>query len=47
MACLLPNPPDYAKVGGHWDVLATRTDHIKEGTLFVNEINGVNYGEVD
>ena len=45
MACLLPNPPDYAKVGGHWDVLATRTDHIKEGTLFVYIINDVSYGE--
>ena len=31
MTCLLPNPPDYAKVGGHWDVLTTRTVHIKEG----------------
>ena len=35
VACLLPNPPDYAKVGGHWDVLATITDHIKEGTVFL------------
>jgi len=29
----LPNPPDYAKVGGHWEVLASRTDHIKEGLV--------------
>ncbi|CAB4070119.1 UNC79 [Lepeophtheirus salmonis] len=33
MACLLPNPPDYAKVGGHWDVLTTRMTHIKEGLI--------------
>ena len=31
--CLLPNPPDYAKVGGHWDVITTRTNHIKEGLV--------------
>ena len=39
VACLLPNPPDYAKVGGHWDVLATRTDHIKEGTVFLSKVD--------
>ena len=31
--CLLPNPPDYAKVGGHWDIITTRTNHIKEGLV--------------
>ncbi len=31
--CVLPNPPDYAKVGGHWEILASRTDHIKEGLV--------------
>ena len=30
---LLPNPPDYAKVGGHWDIITTRTNHIKEGLV--------------
>nr|XP_045612898.1 protein unc-79 homolog isoform X4 [Procambarus clarkii] len=31
VACLMPHPVEYARVGGHWDTLATRTDHIKEG----------------
>jgi hypothetical protein len=31
--CLLPNPPDYAKVGGHWDIITTSTNHIKEGLV--------------
>ncbi|KAK7086039.1 Protein unc-79, partial [Halocaridina rubra] len=31
VSCLLPHPEDYARVGGHWDTLATKTDHIKEG----------------
>ena len=31
--CVLPNPPDYAKIGGHWDIIATRTNHIKEGLV--------------
>ncbi|XP_071543773.1 protein unc-79 homolog isoform X4 [Panulirus ornatus] len=31
VSCLLPHPVEYARVGGHWDTLATRTDHIKEG----------------
>ena len=26
VACMLPNPPDYAKVGGHWDVVLSRYD---------------------
>ena len=42
VACLLPNPPDYAKVGGHWDVLATITDHIKEGTVFLCNVERMN-----
>ncbi|XP_058465417.1 protein unc-79 homolog isoform X2 [Malaya genurostris] len=29
--CLLPHPPEYARVGGHWDSLASRTSHLKEG----------------
>ena len=28
---MLPNPPDYAKVGGHWDMILPKIDHIKEG----------------
>lgn len=31
IACLLPHPPEYARVGGHWDTLASRTNHLKEG----------------
>ncbi len=31
--CLLPNPPDYAKIGGHWDMLLPKIDHIKEGLV--------------
>ncbi|GAB0098713.1 protein unc-79 homolog [Sergentomyia squamirostris] len=30
-ACLLPHPPEYSRVGGHWDTLASRTSHLKEG----------------
>ncbi|KAG5670190.1 hypothetical protein PVAND_000469 [Polypedilum vanderplanki] len=29
--CLLAHPPEYARVGGHWDTLASRTQHLKEG----------------
>ena len=29
----LPNPPDYAKIGGHWDVILPRIDHIREGLV--------------
>lgn len=29
--CLLPHPPDYAKVGGHWDCWPSQTNQIKEG----------------
>jgi protein unc-79 len=31
ISCLLPHPPEYARVGGHWDTLASRTQHLKEG----------------
>ncbi|GAB6020639.1 hypothetical protein CHUAL_003310 [Chamberlinius hualienensis] len=31
VSCLLPHPPDYARVGGHWDTVTSRTGHIKEG----------------
>ncbi|XP_067614407.1 protein unc-79 homolog isoform X4 [Eurosta solidaginis] len=30
-SCLLPHPPEYARVGGHWETLASRTSHLKEG----------------
>uniref|UniRef100_A0A914UX21 Protein unc-79 homolog n=1 Tax=Plectus sambesii TaxID=2011161 RepID=A0A914UX21_9BILA len=29
--CLQPRPPEYAKVGGMWDKLSTRTEQIREG----------------
>ncbi|XP_038110172.1 protein unc-79 homolog isoform X9 [Culex quinquefasciatus] len=29
--CLLPHPPEFSRVGGHWDTLASRTSHLKEG----------------
>jgi hypothetical protein len=29
--CLLPRPPEYAKVGGMWDKLSSRQEQIKEG----------------
>uniref|UniRef100_A0A8D8RWG0 Protein unc-79 homolog n=1 Tax=Cacopsylla melanoneura TaxID=428564 RepID=A0A8D8RWG0_9HEMI len=31
VSCLLPHPPEYAKVGGHWDMLVSRTSHLKNG----------------
>ncbi|XP_014665214.1 PREDICTED: protein unc-79 homolog, partial [Priapulus caudatus] len=31
VSCLLPDPPEYARVGGHWDTLATATTRIKDG----------------
>lgn len=31
VSCLLPHPPEYARVGGHWDTLASRTSHLKDG----------------
>lgn len=31
ISCLLPHPPEYARVGGHWDTLASKTCHLKEG----------------
>ncbi|XP_023340707.1 protein unc-79 homolog [Eurytemora carolleeae] len=29
--CLIPEPEDIAKVGGHWEIIAPETYHIKEG----------------
>ncbi|KAF6029857.1 hypothetical protein EB796_011855 [Bugula neritina] len=31
LATLLPHPPDFAKVGGQWERLSSRTDQVKEG----------------
>lgn len=31
IACLLPHPPEHSRVGGHWDTLASRTSHLREG----------------
>lgn len=31
IACLLPHPPEYSRVGGHWETLAYKTTHLKEG----------------
>nr|XP_023011875.1 protein unc-79 homolog isoform X2 [Leptinotarsa decemlineata] len=31
ISCLLPHPPDYARIGGHWDTLSSRTTHLKDG----------------
>lgn len=31
ISCLLPHPVEYARVGGYWDTLSTRTTQIKEG----------------
>ncbi|XP_067215729.1 protein unc-79 homolog isoform X2 [Linepithema humile] len=31
ISCLLPHPADYVRVGGHWETLASRTSHLKEG----------------
>ncbi|XP_064622108.1 protein unc-79 homolog isoform X4 [Lineus longissimus] len=31
LSCLLPHPVEYARVGGHWDTLSSRTSQIKEG----------------
>ncbi|KAM8704272.1 hypothetical protein ACLKA7_008814 [Drosophila subpalustris] len=31
ISCLLPHPPEYGRVGGHWETLASRTSHLKEG----------------
>ena len=32
LSTLLPHPPDFAKVGGHWEKLSSRTEQMKEGT---------------
>ena len=31
LSTLLPHPPDFAKVGGHWEKLSSRTEQMKEG----------------
>lgn len=31
VSCLLPHPPEFARVGGHWDVISSRTFHLREG----------------
>ncbi|XP_015191031.1 PREDICTED: protein unc-79 homolog isoform X6 [Polistes dominula] len=31
ISCLLPKPADYIRVGGHWETLASRTSHLKDG----------------
>ncbi|GBP28888.1 Protein unc-79 homolog [Eumeta japonica] len=31
VSCLLPHPPEYTRVGGHWDNLASKTSHLKDG----------------
>mgnify|MGYP001803514604 FL=1 len=31
LSTLLPHPPDFAKVGGQWEKLSSRTDQLKEG----------------
>ncbi|XP_058797132.1 protein unc-79 homolog, partial [Phymastichus coffea] len=31
ISCLLPYPTDYVRVGGHWEMLAPLTSHLKDG----------------
>ncbi|XP_046405195.1 protein unc-79 homolog isoform X2 [Ischnura elegans] len=31
VSCLLPHPPDFARVGGHWETLSSKTWHLREG----------------
>uniref|UniRef100_A0A2A4J4C5 Protein unc-79 homolog n=1 Tax=Heliothis virescens TaxID=7102 RepID=A0A2A4J4C5_HELVI len=31
VACLLPHPPHYTRQAGHWDNLASKTQHLKDG----------------
>ncbi|XP_028035618.1 protein unc-79 homolog isoform X2 [Bombyx mandarina] len=31
VACLLPHPPHYMRQAGHWDNLASKTHHLKDG----------------
>jgi len=33
LSTLLPHPPDFAKVGGQWERLSSRTEQMKEGKL--------------
>lgn len=36
LSTLLPHPPDFAKVGGQWERLSSRTDQLKEGKYSPN-----------
>ena len=36
LSTLLPHPPDFAKVGGHWEKLSSRTEQMKEGKYQVH-----------
>lgn len=31
LSTLLPHPPDFAKVGGHWERLSGKVEHMKAG----------------
>lgn len=31
VSCLLPHPPNFARVGGHWDYVTSKIGHIKDG----------------
>lgn len=31
VSCLVPHPPEYARVGGHWDHLVSRVWHLRHG----------------
>lgn len=31
VSCLLPHPPHYTRQAGHWDNLASKTHHLKDG----------------
>ncbi|XP_071963470.1 protein unc-79 homolog isoform X2 [Antedon mediterranea] len=33
--CLLPQPPQYARVGGHWDTLCSKTSEIDQGLQII------------
>ncbi|XP_065352317.1 protein unc-79 homolog isoform X2 [Cloeon dipterum] len=31
VSCLLPHPPEYARIGGHWETLTGKSAHLKAG----------------
>ncbi|XP_059468536.1 protein unc-79 homolog isoform X3 [Neocloeon triangulifer] len=31
VSCLLPHPPEYARMGGHWETLSGKSSHLKAG----------------